>query len=152
MEKNLVGTSIVIVDSLNYIKGYRYQMHCVAREQKTTYCLIYCNTPLEIAQDFNKKNENRFTEEMVEDYSKRMEPPQLKSILVSIKIAGMFRFSRGEMKSKPHLRISLRCCFSRPKSLRIQCQQSKRKSYQKTICIVSTRYALKSASKPVWAV
>lgn len=79
VEKNLVGTSIVIVDSLNYIKGYRYQMHCVAREQKTTYCLIYCNTPLEIAQEFNKKNENRFTEEMVEDYCKRMEPPQLKS-------------------------------------------------------------------------
>lgn len=31
-------------------------MHCVAREQKTTYCLIYCNTSLEIAQEFNKKN------------------------------------------------------------------------------------------------
>lgn len=65
---------------------------------------------------------------MVEDYYKRMEPPQLKSTSFSIKTAGMFLFSRGEMKSKRHLRISRRCCFSRPKSLRIQCQQSRRKS------------------------
>lgn len=63
----------------------------------------------------------------------------------------MFRFSRGEMKSKRHLRISPKYCFSRRKSLRIQCQQSNKKSYQKTTCIASTRSVLKSASKPVWA-
>jgi protein KTI12 len=31
VEKNLVGSTIVIADSLNYIKGFRYQMYCVAR-------------------------------------------------------------------------------------------------------------------------
>jgi protein KTI12 len=49
VEKNLLGGVIVIADSLNYIKGYRYQMHCIAREQKCTYCVIFCNTPLEKA-------------------------------------------------------------------------------------------------------
>jgi tRNA uridine 5-carbamoylmethylation protein Kti12 len=54
-------------------------MYCVAREQKTTYCVIYCNTTLEVAKGFNKQNENGFTDEMLEDYAKRMEVPQLKS-------------------------------------------------------------------------
>ncbi len=31
VEKNLTGNTIVICDSLNYIKGYRYQMFCIAR-------------------------------------------------------------------------------------------------------------------------
>lgn len=31
VEKNLVGNTVVIVDSLNFIKGYRYQMYCIAR-------------------------------------------------------------------------------------------------------------------------
>lgn len=65
MEKNLVGNNIVIADSLNYIKGYRYQMYCIAREQKTTYCVIYCNTPLEKALSFNKMNDNKFSDELV---------------------------------------------------------------------------------------
>lgn len=31
VEKNLIGKTVVIADSLNYIKGFRYQMHCIAR-------------------------------------------------------------------------------------------------------------------------
>lgn len=98
------------------------------------------------------KNENRFTEEMVEDYYKRMEPPQLKSTRITKKIAGMSLSSRGEMKSRPHLRISLKYCYFRPKSLRIQCQQSKKKNYRKTICIELIRSVLKFANRPVWVV
>ena len=32
MQRALTKDTIVIVDGLNYIKGYRYQMYCVARE------------------------------------------------------------------------------------------------------------------------
>lgn len=32
MQRVLTKDTIVIVDGLNYIKGYRYQMYCVARE------------------------------------------------------------------------------------------------------------------------
>jgi protein KTI12 len=32
LQRNLTKNSIVIVDALNYIKGFRYQMYCVARE------------------------------------------------------------------------------------------------------------------------
>jgi tRNA uridine 5-carbamoylmethylation protein Kti12 len=30
----------VIVDSLNYIKGFRYQMYCAARELKARVCTV----------------------------------------------------------------------------------------------------------------
>ena len=52
------------MDSSNYIKGYRYQMYCIAREQKTTYCVIFCNTDPEKCKEFNKLNENRFEEDL----------------------------------------------------------------------------------------
>ena len=47
VEKNLLDGVVVIADSLNYIKGYRYQMFCIAREQKSTYCVVYCNSDAE---------------------------------------------------------------------------------------------------------
>lgn len=32
--------TILIVDSLNYIKGFRYQMYCAAREMKIRVCTV----------------------------------------------------------------------------------------------------------------
>jgi protein KTI12 len=52
-EKNLRGTlrsavdravsrdTIVIVDSLNNIKGYRYELWCLARASGTHYCVVF---------------------------------------------------------------------------------------------------------------
>ena len=39
-------------------------MYCIAREQKTTYCVIFCNTDPEKCKEFNKLNENRFEEDL----------------------------------------------------------------------------------------
>jgi len=33
--------TVVIVDSLNYIKGYRYELYCIAREQRTSSCCVW---------------------------------------------------------------------------------------------------------------
>lgn len=64
VEKNLMEGVVVIADSLNYIKGYRYQMFCIAREQKSTYCVVYCNTDPQKCQEFNLLNENKFSPEL----------------------------------------------------------------------------------------
>lgn len=32
--------TILIVDALNYIKGFRYQMYCAAREHKLRVCTV----------------------------------------------------------------------------------------------------------------
>lgn len=64
VEKNLIDGRVVIADSMNYIKGYRYQMYCIAREVKTTYCVVYCNSTPDKCIEFNAKNEHKFSPEL----------------------------------------------------------------------------------------
>ena len=40
IQRSLGRNNIVIVDSLNYIKGFRYQMYCAAREMKVRVCTV----------------------------------------------------------------------------------------------------------------
>lgn len=40
--KRLLGRdSIVIVDGMNYIKGWRYQLWCESKEARTTSCVVW---------------------------------------------------------------------------------------------------------------
>ncbi|KAJ1910208.1 kti12, chromatin associated [Tieghemiomyces parasiticus] len=43
VERAVNRDDIVIADGLNYIKGFRYQLYCVARENSTTYCVVMIN-------------------------------------------------------------------------------------------------------------
>lgn len=124
-------------------------MYCVAREQKTTYCVIYCNTPIEVAKEFNKNNENCFTEEMIEDYTKRMEIPQLKSKKYYKQIDGMSRYLSEETKKAPHSSRLRKCCFSKTKNRRILFQLNRTKSYLRIIFIASMKFALKFVKRHV---
>jgi protein KTI12 len=40
LTRNLGPETIVICDSLNYIKGFRYQMYCAAREAHARVCTV----------------------------------------------------------------------------------------------------------------
>lgn len=42
MERELTKDTLVIVDALNYIKGFRYQMHCSAKALATPMCVVWC--------------------------------------------------------------------------------------------------------------
>lgn len=46
LQRHLGSDRIVIVDSLNYIKGFRYQMYCAAREAKVRVCTVRDSAPL----------------------------------------------------------------------------------------------------------
>jgi len=41
VDHNLTTDKIVIVDSLNYIKGYRYELYCSARTVRTPHCAVW---------------------------------------------------------------------------------------------------------------
>lgn len=41
----LTTDTYVIVDSLNYIKGYRYELFCIARSVRTSYCVCWIESP-----------------------------------------------------------------------------------------------------------
>jgi tRNA uridine 5-carbamoylmethylation protein Kti12 len=40
MQRQIGQDTILIVDGLNYIKGFRYQMYCAAREHKLRVCTV----------------------------------------------------------------------------------------------------------------
>ena len=42
LERKITKDNIVIADGLNYIKGYRYQIYCLARAAGTPHCVLYC--------------------------------------------------------------------------------------------------------------
>ena len=49
VEKYLDSSRVVILDSLNYIKGFRYELYCLARNAQTNIILVFCDTDREIA-------------------------------------------------------------------------------------------------------
>ncbi|KAL5528544.1 KTI12 [Sanghuangporus sanghuang] len=46
--------TIVIVDGMNYIKGYRYQIYCAAREHKCRVCTLYVVARPEQCREWSK--------------------------------------------------------------------------------------------------
>ena len=40
VQRNMNRDTILIVDAPNYIKGFRYQMYCAAREAKLRVCTV----------------------------------------------------------------------------------------------------------------
>lgn len=53
VKRDLSRHNIVIVDSLNYIKGFRYQLHCEVKNVMTTYCLIHALCPTNKIMEWN---------------------------------------------------------------------------------------------------
>jgi protein KTI12 len=53
VERLLSKDDIVIADGLNYIKGFRYQLYCVARALSTPHCVIHAATPLNLVKEWN---------------------------------------------------------------------------------------------------
>lgn len=43
VEKHLDSENVVICDSMNYIKGFRYELYCLARNAQTTITVIFCD-------------------------------------------------------------------------------------------------------------
>ncbi|XP_055978288.1 protein KTI12 homolog [Sorex fumeus] len=51
VERRLSRHDVVLLDSLNYIKGFRYELYCLARAARTPLCLVYCVRPADPAGD-----------------------------------------------------------------------------------------------------
>lgn len=47
VERFLTKDDIVIVDAMNYIKGFRYQLYCLARAIGTPHCVVRDSTIIE---------------------------------------------------------------------------------------------------------
>ena len=49
VEKYIDQQRVVILDWMNYIKGYRYELYCLARNAMTTLCVVWCDTRRDVA-------------------------------------------------------------------------------------------------------
>ncbi|KAF2076651.1 hypothetical protein CYY_002021 [Polysphondylium violaceum] len=84
IERNLSKDTVVISDSLNYIKGYRYELYCIARAAGTRLLLVYCDTPKESASKWNLEREDQspsaaFSEKLAQELTFRFEVPNPKN-------------------------------------------------------------------------
>ncbi|XP_055354582.1 protein KTI12 homolog [Paramacrobiotus metropolitanus] len=77
IQRSISKETVVIVDTLNYIKGYRYEIWCIAKSSKTPQCMIWCNTPIETAKSWNSSMPiaQQYSPEVYDALVMRFEPP-----------------------------------------------------------------------------
>ncbi len=54
VEHNLTPDTYVILDSMNYIKGYRYELYCTARTMRTPHCVIWVASDEQYSTSWNQ--------------------------------------------------------------------------------------------------
>jgi protein KTI12 len=75
VDKHLNASTLVILDYMSYIKGFRYELFCLSRTAKTTHCLLLCEATLKEAKENNHGRPQGYSDEMVADLYGRMERP-----------------------------------------------------------------------------
>ncbi|BFG16800.1 hypothetical protein CerSpe_030740 [Prunus speciosa] len=79
VDRSVSKDSIIIVDSLNSIKGYRYELWCLARAAGIRYCVLYCDADETHCRKWNEerreKGEGAYSDKIFEDLIRRFETP-----------------------------------------------------------------------------
>lgn len=79
VDRSLSKDNIVIVDSLNSIKGYRYELWCLARAAGIRYCVLYCDVEENHCRKWNAERKERgeasYDDKIFEDLVRRFEKP-----------------------------------------------------------------------------
>lgn len=65
------------MDYLSYIKGYRYELHCIAKAHKTLHCIVQTIVHKDICIEWNRnrKEENKYSDTVCSELIMRYEPP-----------------------------------------------------------------------------
>ena len=80
VDRSLTKSRVVIFDSLNNIKGYRYELWCIARSMGTRYCMVHVDSPLERCQEWNlSRAGDKYSEAIFEDLASRFERPDARN-------------------------------------------------------------------------
>ena len=81
VERHLTRERVVILDSLNYIKGFRYELYCVSKHANTTHCLVLCEASPEQVREWNSSRQRgaRYDQDVLEALVRRFEAPDPQS-------------------------------------------------------------------------
>lgn len=75
VKRDLSRSNIVVLDSLAYIKGFRYQLFCEAKGITTPHCVVQVMNPLAKCHEWNKKYGNPWDPELIDQLQMRYEEP-----------------------------------------------------------------------------
>lgn len=79
VDRSVSKDNVIIVDSMNSIKGYRYELWCLARAAGVRYCVLYCDAEEKDCRKWNddrrEKGEAAYNENIFEDLVGRFEKP-----------------------------------------------------------------------------
>lgn len=78
VERNLNDSTLVIVDSGNYVKGFRYELYCLAKELRSRYAIVEIITGRENVFKHNEWKEDpaqRYSNEILNALLNRYEEP-----------------------------------------------------------------------------
>eukprot|EP01028_Stygiella_incarcerata_P000552 TRINITY_DN1079_c0_g1_i2.p1 TRINITY_DN1079_c0_g1~~TRINITY_DN1079_c0_g1_i2.p1 ORF type:complete len:278 (-),score=75.97 TRINITY_DN1079_c0_g1_i2:945-1778(-) len=75
VDKSLSKDTIVICDYLNYIKGVRYELFCLARAIGTSHCVVFVDVAEDVCVEWNRSFSTPWPEELLRALHSRMERP-----------------------------------------------------------------------------
>eukprot|EP00198_Chlamydomonas_reinhardtii_P002189 XP_001691525.1 predicted protein [Chlamydomonas reinhardtii] len=72
---------VTILDSINNIKGYRYELWCVARAAGTRYCMVHVDTEVSQCRQWNeaRPEAERYKQDIFDDLAGRFERPDARN-------------------------------------------------------------------------
>jgi tRNA uridine 5-carbamoylmethylation protein Kti12 len=76
-------TTLIILDSTNYIKGFRYELFCICKAATSSYCVVWCLNDVNVVKEWNSKRRSEssdpinsyYNNEMLDAMILRYEPP-----------------------------------------------------------------------------
>jgi protein KTI12 len=70
---------LVLLDSLNYIKGFRYELFCISKAAGQKHGIVWILNEINLCKDWNKKRREdglvAYSDELLEELTQRFEPP-----------------------------------------------------------------------------
>lgn len=76
VKRDLSRSTFVILNSLSYIKGFRYQLFCEAKGVVTPHCVIHVVSSLDKCLERNKESGNKWSPALIEQLQMRYEEPR----------------------------------------------------------------------------
>jgi len=76
LDRSLSPKTLVILDSMNYIKGYRYELHCLSKAAGERHGVIWVLNSVDIVKQWN---DGRYPEQLLEELIQRYEPPDARN-------------------------------------------------------------------------
>ena len=74
--RHLTKETVVILDALNYIKGYRYELYCASKSVKTTQLTVHCDISPPTSWQWNEsRHSDKWTKDTFDALVMRYEAP-----------------------------------------------------------------------------